>query len=121
MHLACTFHAFQREQQLSLSRRHGEFLDCVAISVAAAEVHPAVHARRVTLEHLLDEAYALEEFTPVERRNEAKAANQVGHAGLLGSLMLSLCSDSILNGLPACFQCRIQTAVECRGDRSERA
>ena len=106
--LARTLDAFQREQQLSFAGRHGELLDGVAIPVAAAEVHPAVDARRIALEHLLDEAHALEELAPIECRNQAQAANQVGHAGLFGRLMLSFCPDGVLDGLAARLQRRFE-------------
>ena len=72
-------HALQRHAQLALAGRLGQLLDRVAIAVAAAEVHPAVDAGRIALQHLLDQADALEELAPVERRDQAQAADQVGH------------------------------------------
>ncbi len=91
--------ALQREQQLTFTGRHGEFLDGVAIPVAAAEVHPAVDTRRIALEHLLDEAHAFEELTPIEGRNQAEAANQVGHGRLCGRLILPFRSNRVLDRL----------------------
>ena len=70
-HLPCPFDALEREPQLSVACRFGQLLNGVPITIAASEVHPAVHAGRVALENLFDEADALEELAPVERRDEA--------------------------------------------------
>ena len=81
--------ALEREQQLRLAGRPRQLLHGVAVAVAAAEVHPAVHARRIALQHLLDEADALEELAPVERADEAQAGDEVGDGGLLRGLVLA--------------------------------
>ena len=121
VHLPRALDALQREQQLPFAGRHGQLLDGVAIPVAAAEVHPAVDAGRIALQHLLDEADALEELAPVERRDQAQAADQVGHAGLFGRLMLSLRSDRVLDRLSARRQRRFELLVQPRRERAERA
>ena len=65
------FDALQRDAHLAFAGRIGQLLDRVAIAIAAAEIHPAVDAGRVALQHLLDQADALEELAPVERRRSA--------------------------------------------------
>ena len=121
MSLPRALDALQREQQLPLAGRHRQLLDGVAIPVAAAEVHPAVDAGRVALEHLLDEAHAFEELAPVERRDQAEAADQVGHAGLFGRLVLAFRSDRVLDRLSARRQRGLELLVQPRRDRAERA
>ena len=102
--------ALQRDAQLAFAGRLGQLLDRVAIAVAAAEVHPAVDARRIALQDLLDEADALEELAPVERRNQAEAADQVGHERLFGRLVLPFRSDRVLDRLAARGQRRVELA-----------
>ena len=111
--------ALQREQQLTFSGRHGKLLDGVAIPVAAAEVHPAVDPSRIALEHLLDEAHAFEELAPIECRNQTEAANQVGHAGLFGRLVLPFCPDGVLDRLAAGRQRLFELMVQAGGDGAE--
>ena len=71
----------------------------MAVAIAAAKVHPAVDRRRIALQHLFDQADALEELAPVERRHQAQAANQVRHERLFGRLMPRFGSDRILDRL----------------------
>ena len=113
--------ALQREQQLPLAGRHRQLLDGMAIPVAAAEVHPAVDAGRVALEHLLDQADAFEELAPVERRDQAEAADQVGHAGLFGRLVLAFRPNGVLDRLSARRQRGVELLVQLRRDRAEGA
>ena len=95
----------------------GQFLDRMAVAVAAAEVHPAVDAGRIALQHLLDQADALEELAPVERRDQPQAADQVRHRRLLGRLVLPFGADRVLDGLrrapraPRRARCRSATRV----------
>src|SRR4029453_13750122 len=119
--LPCALDALQREQQLPFACRYGQVFDRVAISMPAAKVHPAVDARGVALEHMLDEADAFEELAPVERRDQTKAANQVRHAGLLGRLVLSFRSNRVLGGLSPRRQRRVEFAMQPRCDRTEGA
>ena len=116
MRLPGALDALQRQQQLTFASRHGKLLDGVAIPVAAAEVHPAVDAGRIALQHLLDEAHAFEELAPIERRNQTEAANQVRHPRLLGRLMLSFCPDGVLDRLSARRQRRFELMVQTRCD-----
>ena len=82
------------------------------ISVAASEIHARVYACRVSLEHLLDKADTLEELTPIERRDESKAADKVRHRGLFGRLMLAFGADGILDRPAACAQGCIQLLAQ---------
>ena len=52
----------ERDAELRLAGRVGQFLDRVAVAIAAAEVHAAVDADRIALQDLLDQADALEEL-----------------------------------------------------------
>ena len=71
------------------------------VAIAAREVHASIDRRRIPLQHLLDQADALEELAPVERRDETQAADQIGHEGLFGGLMPCLGADRVLDRLPA--------------------
>ena len=117
--LPCALDALQREQELPLTSRDRQFLNGVAISVAATEVHLAVDTRRIAVEHLLDEADAFEELTPVERRNQVEASNQVRHARLFGRLVLAFRPDRVLESLPSPRQRHLELAVQPRRDRPE--
>ncbi len=116
--LAGALDALQRDAQLLVAGGLGELFDGVAIAIAAAEVHPAVDAGRIALQHLLDQADALEELAPVERRDQAQAADQVGHRRLFGSLMAALGADGVLDRLPARGERRIELAPQRRGRRA---
>ena len=119
--LPCALDALQREQQLPVPAGHRQFLDGVAIPVAAAEVHPAVDARGIALEHLFDEAHVLEELAPVERRDQAETADQVGHPGLFNRLVLAFRADGVLDRLSSRLQGLLELLVQPRGDRAVRA
>ena len=121
MHLPGPLDAFEGQQQLPFAGRHRQFLDRVAVAVAAAEVHLAVDTRRVALQHLLDQAHALEELAPVERRDHAQTANQVGQARLLSGLMLSFRADRVLDRLTARLQRGVELLVQAGGHRAEGA
>ena len=121
VHLPGPFHALERQQQLRLPRRPGQLLHGVAVAVAAAEIHLAVHARRVALQHLLDQADALEELAPVEGADETQAGDEIRDGGLLGGLLLSVHADGVLHRLAAVRQQRVELPVHGRGDRPERA
>jgi hypothetical protein len=73
------------------------------------------------VEHLLDEADAFEELTPVERRNQAEATNQVGDAGLFGRLVLAFRSNRVLGRLASRGQRRLELAVQPRRRGAEGA
>ena len=121
VHLPRALDALERQQQLRLTRRPRQLLDRMPVAIAAAEVHLAVDAGRVALEHLLDQADALEELAPVERGDEAEAGDQVGHARLLGGLVLPVDADRVLHRLAPARQHLVELAVQRRGDRPEGA
>jgi hypothetical protein len=55
---------------LGLSGRFSQLLDGLPVDVAAEEVHAAVHAGRIALQDLLDQADALDVVRPIERGAE---------------------------------------------------
>jgi hypothetical protein len=91
-------HAAQRHADLGLARSLRELLERVAVPVAAVEVHDGVDARRVSPEHLLDEADALEEPAPVERGAQPQAVHRVRDRGLGRRLVLR--ADRLLRADP---------------------
>ena len=103
-----TLDALQRDAYLRFAGRLRLFLHRVAVPISAREVHAAVNASRISLQHLLDEADALEELTPIEGRDEPKAANQVRHEGLLCSLMPAFRTDRILDRLANGSKCVVE-------------
>ena len=121
VNLAGALDALQCEEQLAFAGGRRQVLHGMAVAIAAAEVHPAVDARRVALQHLLDQAHALEELTPVEGRNQAQAANQVRHAGLFRGLVLAFGADGALDGLTPLGQGQVELAMQCRCRRAVRA
>ena len=112
VHLSRPLDALEREQQLGLAGRQRQLLDRMPVAVAAAEVHLAVDAGGIALQHLLDQADALEELAPVERRDEAEAGDQVGHAGLLGGLVLPVRADRVLHRLAAARQHFVELVMQ---------
>ena len=84
--LARALHGAQGHPQLALPGAVGQVLDRLAVAVAAQEVHAAVDAGRVALQHPLDEAHRLEVLAPVEGRAEAQAGDDVGDRDLRGRL-----------------------------------
>src|SRR5450756_1177499 len=54
------------------------------VSVAAAEVHRAIDARRVGTKDALDQAHVLEEGAPVARLHETYRGDGVGDRDLVG-------------------------------------
>ncbi|HXI32328.1 MAG TPA: hypothetical protein VNG89_28005 [Vicinamibacterales bacterium] len=88
--LTGALHAFQRDAHLSVASWLRHFFDGVPIPIAAREIHASVDCRRVALENLLHQADAFEEFAPVERRHQAKTADQVRHERLLSRLVTGI-------------------------------
>ncbi len=119
VHLPGALDALERQQQLGFAGRPCQFLHRVPVAVAAAEVHLAVDAGGIALQHLLHETDALEELAPVERPDEAKTGDQVGHARLLGGLVLPVVPDRVLHRLATARQRLVQLAVEAGGARPE--
>jgi hypothetical protein len=85
--LPCALDGFERDAQLRLSGRLGHLLHGVAIAIPAPKVHAAVDPHRVAPQNLFDQAHALEELGPVERRDEVQAAEQARHEGLCRCLV----------------------------------
>ncbi len=110
-----SLHRPQRDAHLALARGFRQFLDRIAIAVAAREVHPPEHAGRVTLQHLLDEAHALEELTPVERRDEPKAADEARHRRLLTRLVTSVGLYGVLDRTFAARKHPLETLPQAPG------
>ena len=121
VHLPGSFDALESQQQLRLPGRPGQLLHRVAVAVAAPEIHLAVDARRVALQHLLDQADALEELAPVERADEAQAGDEIGDGGLLGRLLLPVDPDGVLHRFAAVRQQRVELPVHGRSNRAKRA
>ena len=63
-----TLDAPERHTQLGVAGGLRQLLHGLPVAVAAVEVHAAVHRGRIALQHLLDQADALEVERPVERR-----------------------------------------------------
>ena len=106
--LTCALDAAQRDAHLRFACRLRQLFDRLAIAIAAAEIHQAVHSGRVALEHLFDEAHALEELAPVERLHQTQAANQVRDRRLLRGLVLPFRADHVLDRLTSRRQCYIE-------------
>src|SRR2546423_6667727 len=64
--------------------------DDVAITVTRRKVHPRIDARRVFAEQSVYETDALKEISPVERREQAHAGDDVPDRDLRGGLSLVL-------------------------------
>ena len=75
-----------------------ELFDGAALRVAAQEVHAAVRARGIALQHVFDEADRLDVLRPVERRAEAEAGHRVRHRDLRDALPLVLAANRLLGG-----------------------
>jgi hypothetical protein len=69
--LARRFDRAQRDGDLGRARGIGELLDRLPIAVAGREVHAPVHAGGIALQHLLEQADALDRPVPVRRRDQA--------------------------------------------------
>ena len=97
--LARALDGAQGDAHLPLAGAVGQLLDRLAIAVAAQEVHAAVDAGGIALEHPLDEADRLEVLAPVERRDEAQAGDDVGDRDLRRRLALVLAADGLLRAV----------------------
>ena len=93
-------HHPQRHPELGLAGGLGEFLHRLPVAVAALEVHLAVRRGGVPPQDLLDEADALEEERPVQRRAEPEAGDRVAHRDLRGGLGLVFRPDHVFGGHP---------------------
>ena len=115
--LPSAFDRLQRDAHLRLAGRFRDLFDRMPVPIAAGEVHARIHRGRVALQDLLDEADALEEFAPVEGRDQAETADQVGHERLLARLMPRLGANRVLDRLAARAQRGIELASEIGGGR----
>jgi hypothetical protein len=89
----------------------------MAVAVAALKIHARVHADWIAAEDLLDETDALEILGPVERGDEAKAADEARHERLLGGLVTAIRSNRFFECLAARRQQRVQLAPQLPGFR----
>ena len=95
-----------RDVELGPTRAARELFDRVAIAVAGREVHRAVARGRP--EDAVDEADALEELRPVERRHQGHAQDHVAHRHVGGGLPLVLDPNDLVGRRPLGGQTLIQ-------------
>ena len=112
--LARALHRAQRDAHLGLAGALGELLDRLPVAVAGEELHAAVHAGRVALQHPLDQAHALDELGPVEGGAEPQARDDVRDGDLGGGLALVLAPDGLLGRGPARGEVRVEAAPHRR-------
>ena len=96
--LAAALDRPQRHPDLRITVGFGELFHRLTLPVAAQEVHPAVGAGGIALQHLLDQADRLDVLPPVDRRAEAQAGDRIGHRYLVGRLVLVLAADRRFRG-----------------------
>ena len=82
--------------------------DRVAIAVAGRKVHLRVGAGRILAQHLLDDADAIEEDRPVDRRQQPHAGDDVSGGELIGRLSLVLDSHQLVDRVSL----RVERALE---------
>ena len=102
----------QRDSHLSVSARRGEFLNRLALSIPAEEVHPSIRAGGIPLQHLFDQADRLDILAPINGGTEAQAADGIGHRDLVCGLPLMLAANRRFRG---CFP-RRQVFLDRRTD-----
>ncbi len=95
-----------RDVELGPMRAARELFDRVAIAVAGREVHRAVPRGRA--EDAVDEADALEELRPVQRRHQGHAQDHVAHRHVGGGLKLVLDANDLVGRRPLGGQTLIQ-------------
>ncbi len=116
--LPCPLDRFECQPELRVARRLGQLFHRVPVPVPASEVHAAVHAGGIPLQHLFDEADLLEEFTPVERGDQAQAADEIRHRGLFGGLMAAFGANRIFDRLAACRESGVEITPHHRRHRA---
>ena len=87
-------HRLPRHVELGSARAPCDLLDGVPVGVARREVHRA--ERPVGSQRVVDEADALEELGPVERRHQAHARDHVAHGHVHRRLPLVLHADDVV-------------------------
>ena len=73
-----------------------QFLDRLAITVAAAEVLAGVNTCRILTQHVIDQADLLEEYVPVQCRQHAQAGDAIAHADLVPGLALRFAPEHLI-------------------------
>ena len=92
--------------ELGPTRPTRQLFNRVAVAVAGREVHRAIGRRRA--EDAVDEADALEELRPVERRHQGHAQDHVADRHVGGGLPLVLDPDDLVGRRPLSGQTLIQ-------------
>jgi hypothetical protein len=72
-------------------------LDHVPVTVTGRKIHPRVHPARVFAQRVLDHAHGLDKRAPVQRTQQAQAADAVADRHLVGGLLLILCLNRLLD------------------------
>ena len=106
-------HGPARDVQLRPARAPAELLHGVSVGIAGREVHRGVV--RAHMQHLVDEADALEELRPVERRHQAHAHDHVADGHVHRGLPLMLDANDVVRGRPL----RLQPLIEPAQGRSD--
>ncbi len=91
--LASALDRAQGDAHLCVPVRRGEFLHGLALPIAAEEVHAPIRARRIALQHMLDQTDRLDVLPPIERREEPQAGDGIRHRHLVGRLPLMLAAN----------------------------
>src|SRR6266545_524902 len=76
--------------QLCCTRAFADSFNNMAIAISGGEFHPQVGINRVLAEQRIDEANALEEISPIKRREQTHAGDDVAYGNLSCSLTLVL-------------------------------
>jgi hypothetical protein len=72
----------------------------MAIAIAGGKIHPAIDAARILAQRLFDDAHGLDELAPVQRAEQPQTADAVADRDLIGSLLLVLPLDQVLDRQP---------------------
>ena len=90
------FDRLEGHADLAFAARRRQFFDGAPLGVAAQEVHAAVGAGGIPLQHAFDEADRLDVLRPVQRRAEPQAGHGVRHRDLRHALPLVLAPNRLL-------------------------
>ncbi len=116
--LARALHGPQGDADLGLSGAFGQLLDGLPATVPAREVHAAVDAGGIALQHPFDEAHRLDVLAPVELGAEAQARDDVRDRDLGGGLALVLAPDGLLGRHGAQGEVILETPPDARESRA---
>ena len=117
LRVGCQFHRAARDVLLRRLGATGELLDGVAVAVARREIHARVRARGIFAEDLLDQADALEEDRPLDRRQQPHRRDDVRDRQLAGGLALVLDAQHLFRGVVLGFERALQRVPRRRGRR----